>query len=150
MFDSILIVDDDTGMREMLSSVLNDEGYSVEAVVNGKEAIKVCEKSSFDVALIDIKLPDMEGTELLTKLKKRQPSMIMIIITGHPSVENAMKAVNEKADGYLLKPFEMTSLLTMISRLLTEKTNDYLRVFGEAVRSKDSSPVFKDERPKTW
>ena len=76
LLNSILIVDDDTGIRIMLSSVLNDGGYLVEAVENGKKALKACEESSFDVALIDIELPDMEGTELLNKLRKMQPKMI--------------------------------------------------------------------------
>jgi len=70
MLTSILIVDDDAGVRTMLSSVLNDEGYSVEAVENGKKAIKACEKSPFDVALIDIELPDMKGTELLSSFPR--------------------------------------------------------------------------------
>jgi len=147
---SILIVDDETGVRDMLSSVLNDEGYSVEAVENGKKAIKACEKSSFDVALIDIELPDMKGTELLNRLKKRQPKMIRIIITGHPSIENAMKAVNERADGYLLKPFEVTDLLKMIARLLTEKTNEYLRISTEVTREKGSTPPVKYQSPDRW
>jgi len=147
---SILIVDDETGVRDMLSSVLNDEGYSVEAVESGKKAIKACEKSSFDVALIDIELPDMKGTELLNRLKKRQPKMIRIIITGHPSIENAMKAVNERADGYLLKPFEVTDLLKMIARLLTEKTNEYLRISTEVTREKGSTPPVKYQSPDRW
>ena len=147
---SILIVDDETGVRDMLSSVLNDEGYSVEAVENGKKAIKACEKSPFDVALIDIELPDMKGTELLNRLKKRQPKMIRIIITGHPSIENAMKAVNERADGYLLKPFEVTDLLKMIARLLTEKTNEYLRISTEVTREKGSTPPVKYQSPDRW
>ena len=147
---SILIVDDETGVRDMLSSVLNDEGYSVEAVENGKKAIKACEKSPFDVALIDIELPDMKGTELLNRLRKMQPKMIRIIITGHPSIENAMKAVNERADGYLLKPFEVTDLLKMIARLLTEKTNEYLRISTEVTREKESTPPVKYQRPDKW
>jgi DNA-binding NtrC family response regulator len=150
MLTSILIVDDDAGVRIMLSSVLNDEGYSVEAVENGKKAIKACEKSPFDVALIDIELPDMKGTELLNRLKKMQPRMIRIIITGHPSIENAMKAVNERADGYVLKPFEVTDLLEMIARLLTEKTNEYLRISQEVTRAKKSTPVVKYQRPDQW
>lgn len=150
MLTSILIVDDEPGMRDLLSSVLNDEGYSVEAVENGKKAIKACEKSPFDVALIDIELPDMKGTELLNRLKKRQPKMIRIIITGHPSIENAMKAVNERADGYLLKPFEVTDLLKMIARLLTEKTNEYLRISTEVTREKESTPPVKYQRPDKW
>ena len=134
----------------MLSSVLNDEGYVVGAVENGKQAIKICEKSFFDVALIDIELPDMKGTELLNRLKKMQPKMIRIIITGHPSLESAMKAVNERADGYVLKPFEVKELLQTIRRLLNEKTNEYLRIFTETARAKENTPVVKYQRPDNW
>jgi two-component system response regulator PilR (NtrC family) len=150
LLNSILIVDDDTGVRMMLSSVLNDEGYVVGAVENGKQAIKICEKSLFDVALIDIELPDMKGTELLNRLKNMQPKMIRIIITGHPSLESAMKAVNERADGYVLKPFEVKELLQTIRRLLNEKTNEYLRIFTETARAKENTPVVKYQRPDNW
>ena len=150
LLNSILIVDDDTGIRTMLSSVLNDEGYLVEAVENGKKAVKACEESSFDVALIDIMLPDMKGTELLNKLKKSQPKMIRIIITGHPSIESAMKAVNERADGYVLKPFEVTQMLEMIARLLTERTNEYLRISTEITLAKESTPAVKYQGPDRW
>jgi DNA-binding NtrC family response regulator len=148
--DSVLVVDDDPGVRVMLSSVLNDEGYVVEVVENGKEAIKACEKSFFDVALIDVELPDMKGTELLDRLKKIQPKMVRIIITGHPSLESAMKAVNERADGYVLKPFEVTELLEKIKKLLAEKTEEYLRISTEAMRAKESTPVVKYQRPDKW
>ena len=148
MVNSILIVDDDIGVRNMLSSVLYDEGYLIEGVENGKEAIKACEESFFDVALIDIELPDMKGTELLNRLKKLQPKMIRIIITGHPSIENAMKAVNERADGYVLKPFEVTELLKILARLLTERTNEYLRISTEITRAKESTPAVKYLRPE--
>jgi DNA-binding NtrC family response regulator len=134
----------------MLSTVLNDEGYLTEAVENGKKAVKACEESSFDVALIDIELPDMKGTELLNKLKKIQPKMIRIIITGHPSLESAMKAVNERADGYVLKPFEVTELLQKIRRLLEEKTNEYLRISDETAHAKESTPVVKYQRSDRW
>jgi DNA-binding NtrC family response regulator len=147
LVNSVLIVDDDIGVRNMLSSVLYDEGYLIEGVENGKEAIKACEESIFDVALIDIELPDMKGTELLSRLKKLQPKMIRIIITGHPSIESAMKAVNERADGYLLKPFEVTELLEMIARLLTDRTNEYLRISTEITRAKENTPAVKSLRP---
>ena len=145
---SILIVDDDLGVRTMLCSVLYNEGYTVEAVDNGKKAIKACEKSSFEVALIDVELPDMKGTELLYRLKKLQPKMIRIIITGHPSIENAMKSINERADGYVLKPFEVTELLKMIARLLTERTNEYLRISTEITRAIENNPAVKHLRPE--
>jgi DNA-binding NtrC family response regulator len=148
LVNSILIVDDDVGVRNMLSSVLYDEGYLIEGMENGKEAIKACEESPFDVALIDIELPDMKGTELLDRLKKLQPKMIRIIITGHPSIENAMKAVNERADGYMLKPFEVTELLKMIAKLLTERMNEYLRISTEITRAKENTPPVKYLRPE--
>lgn len=147
---SVLVVDDDTGVRDMLSSVLNDEGYVVEAVENGKKAIKACEKLFFDVALIDVELPDMKGTELLARLKKMRPKMVRIIITGHPSLDSAMKAVNERADGYVLKPIEVTELLEKIRKLLTEKTEEYLRISTEAMHAKESTPVVKYQNPDKW
>jgi DNA-binding NtrC family response regulator len=150
LLTSILVVDDDVGVRTMLSAVLNQEGYIVEAVENGKKAVKACEKSLFDVALIDIELPDMKGTELLGRLKKIRPKMIRIIITGHPSLESAMKAVNERADGYVLKPFEVTDLVQKIRKLLEEKTNEYLKMYTEAAQAKDSTPTVRYQRPDKW
>ena len=147
---SVLVVDDDTGVRDMLSSVLNDERYVVEVVENGKKAIKACEKLFFDVALIDVELPDMKGTELLARLKKMRPKMVRIIITGHPSLDSAMKAVNERADGYVLKPFKATELLEKIRTLLAEKTEEYLRISTEAMQAKESTPVVKYQSPDKW
>jgi DNA-binding NtrC family response regulator len=150
LLTSVLIVDDDEDLRNMLSSILDAEGYQVEAVKDGKEAIKHCEKFHFDVALIDIELPDIKGTELLERLKKLRPKMIRIIITGHPSLENAMKAVNERADGYILKPFEVADLLKLIKRLLSEKTDEYLRMYGELTHEKESNPFVKYQNPDKW
>ena len=146
----MLVVDDDEGVRNMLSSVLSNEGFSVEVVENGKEAIKACQKMAFDVALIDIELPDMKGTELLNKLKGLQPKMVRIIITGHPTLESAMKAVNARADGYVLKPFEVTDLLLKIRRLLDEKTKEYLRMLDETSRGKQGTPQVKYQTPNNW
>jgi DNA-binding NtrC family response regulator len=150
LLTSILVVDDDVGVRTMLSSVLSKEGFLVEEVENGKQAVKACEKSFFDVALIDVELPDMKGTELLDRLKRIQPKMIRIIITGHPSLESAMKAVNERADGYVLKPFQVPELLLKIRKLLEEKTDEYFRVYTEATKAKDTTPTVKYQSPERW
>jgi len=132
-----LIVDDDQELRKTLSSILEAEGYSVEVAENGKKAIRFCEKTPFDIALIDIYLPDIEGTELLRLLKEKQPKMVRIIITGHPSIENATKSINEKADGYIMKPFNANDLLEMIKKLIEEKKNSYLQMFKEVDQSKN-------------
>ena len=134
----------------MLSSILNGEGYSVETAENGKEAIKICEKFPFDAALIDIELPDIKGTELLHRFKELLPKMVNIIVTGHPSVENAVKAVNEKADAYILKPFNVPILLETIKKALKEKTEAYFQMFSEVERAKQNSPMFKYQHPDKW
>ena len=127
-----LIVDDDKEVRDLLSSILESEGYFVEISGNGKEALDMCKKYAFDVAFIDIELPDMKGTELLHILKEKQPRIIRIIITGYPSIENAVKAVNEKADGYIIKPFKAPELLGLIKKLFEERANSYLKLIGVA------------------
>jgi len=147
---NILIIDDDAQIRSMLSSILEDEGYSVEAVENGKKAIKTCEKMSFDIALIDVDLPDIKGVDLLPKLKQMQPKMVKIIITGNPSIDNAVKAVNEKSDGFILKPFNVPQLLEMIRKRLDEKKNEYFQMFTEVENAKKNNPVFNYDRPKKW
>jgi DNA-binding NtrC family response regulator len=129
--ESILVVDDDADLRKNLSSILSKEGYSVETVENGKQATRISEKSRFDIALIDIKLPDMEGTELLHRLKENQPHMVKIIITGFPTLENAMETVNEGADGYILKPFDVEKLLEMIRKHLKRETDEHIHNWME-------------------
>ena len=113
---SIIVIDDEETIRTTVSEILTDEGYVVETAKNGKEAIKQSKKTPFDLALVDIKLPDIEGTELLKKLREMQPKMAQIIMTGQPSVENAIKSVNNKADGYILKPFDVPTLLETIKK----------------------------------
>jgi DNA-binding NtrC family response regulator len=147
---SVLVIDDDAGVRSMLSSILEDAGYSVEAVDNGKEAIKTCEKLPFDVALVDINLPDIQGTELLHKLKQIQPKMVKIIITGQPSIENAVKALNEKSDGFITKPFDPQELLEMIRKLIADKKSEYLQILAEMENAKKDTPLFKYQQPNHW
>ena len=126
MNENILVVDDDTELKKVLSSILSEAGYAVETVENGKQAIRVSEKKRFDLALIDIKLPDMEGTELLHRLKEKQPHIVMIIITGFPTLENAMETINEGADGYILKPFDIPKLLETIRKHLNKEAADHI------------------------
>jgi len=116
-----LVVDDDEGIRKTLLRILEKEGYAVESVDNGKQAIEASKKWSFNIALIDIKLPDMEGIKLLEKLKDAEPRMAKIIITGYPSLKSAIEAVNRGADGYVLKPFDVSKLLAMIDKQLKKQ-----------------------------
>ena len=146
MNESVLIVDDDASVRKTLSSILCLEGYLVETMDNGKQALKAVEKGRFDVALIDIQLPDIKGVDLLSKLKQKQPRMVRIIITGFPSMDNAIKAVNEGADGYILKPFDSEQLLETIRKHLDEKNAEKIRMWADMEKSNRFSEQFK--KPK--
>jgi len=100
---------------------LEEEGYVVNTANNGKEAIRKSNAKFYNLALIDIRLPDMEGTRLLTAMKETTPKMVKIIITGYPSLENAVEAVNKGADSYILKPFDMDKVLKKIKEHLKKQ-----------------------------
>ncbi len=118
---SILIVDDDRAILNTAKEILQLEGYYVDAVETGLEAIKKTQAAFYHLALLDIKLPDMEGTELLTKMHGTTPKMMKIMITGFPSLDNAVEALNQGADAYLLKPVNPEELLKIVREKLKEQ-----------------------------
>jgi len=117
----ILVVDDDESVRKVLATILEEKGYVVDTVENGKEAIEKSDAKFYNLALIDIRLPDMEGTKLLTAMKETVPKTVKIIITGYPTLQNAIEAVNEGADAYVVKPFNMDSVLNTIKEHLKKQ-----------------------------
>jgi len=117
----ILVVDDDESIRKTLANILEDHGYIVDTVENGKEAIEKSKANFYNLALIDIRLPDMEGTKLLTAMKDTTPKMVKIIVTGYPALNNAIEAVNKGADGYVLKPVNIDNLLSTIKEHLRKQ-----------------------------
>jgi DNA-binding NtrC family response regulator len=123
----VLIVDDDENILKTVSTVLRDAGYTTDTAENGREAIQKTKVNFYNLALIDIRLPDMEGIELLTALADTTPKMVKIIITGYPSLQNAVEAVNKGADGYIIKPANMADLLTKVKQHLEkqEKSKRY-------------------------
>lgn len=120
----ILVVDDDEGIRKVLETILNEEGYIVETAKDGKEAIEKAKASFYNLALIDIRLPDMEGTKLLSRMKDSVPRMRKIMLTGYPSLQNAIEALNKGADAYILKPFDMTKVLETIKEQLKKQEEE--------------------------
>jgi len=115
---SILIVDDNEGILETLSAILEEKGYRTDKAKNGREAIEKSKTNYYNVALLDIKLPDIEGTKLLTKIEETSPRMIKIMITGYASLENAVEALNLGADAYIMKPVDPENLLKVINQKL--------------------------------
>jgi two-component system response regulator GlrR len=114
----VLVVDDEAVIRKTLSQILKTKGYMVETMETGKQAIAASKNRFFNVALIDARLEDMEGTALRDKLKETEPRMMRIIVTGHPSMDSAIEAVNRNANGYILKPLDVQELLGMIEKQL--------------------------------
>jgi len=120
----ILIVDDDENITTVFQVNLESKGYEVEIAKNGAEALEKTGRMFFNLALIDIRLPDMDGTDLLEHLREAAPKMRMIIVTGFPSLQNAINAVNKGADGYLLKPVDIEQLLKTIEEQLRKQRED--------------------------
>ena len=120
----ILIVDDDENIRKVLAAILEDEGYSVESVDTAKKGIEKSETDFFNLALLDVRLPDMEGIELLAKLRETKPKMRKIIITGYPTLQNAVGAVNQGADAYVMKPFDVEKMLKTIKEQLKKQEEE--------------------------
>jgi len=118
----ILIVDDDKSLLESLTKILQVEGYDIDTAETGREAIEKSKDQFYNLALLDIKLPDMEGTELLTKLHGTMPRMMKIMVTGHPSLQNAVQSVDLGADAYVMKPVKPKELLKVVEEKLREQS----------------------------
>ena len=120
----ILVIDDEETIRKTISMTLQHAGYAVDTAENGREAVRKSEGSFYNLALIDVRLPDMEGTELLTKLKDTTPRMVKIILTGFPGLENAVTAINKGVDAYLIKPVNATELLRVVKEHLNKQQQE--------------------------
>jgi PAS domain S-box-containing protein len=124
---SILIVDDDESICKTLSLIFSKKGYGAETAGSGREAIEKAQERFFNLALIDIKLPDMEGVELLRPLKKMHPDMAVLMVTAYASVESTIQALKDGTSAYITKPLNMDEVLSTVSgalekqRLLREK-----------------------------
>jgi two-component system nitrogen regulation response regulator NtrX len=117
----ILVVDDEEGIRKSLKAVLEEEGCLVDTAENGQAAIAKSKTTFYNLVLVDIRLPDMDGVELLTSMGQTTPKMVRIIVTGYPSIDNAIQAVNKGVDGYIVKPFTMEHLLSTVKKHLQKQ-----------------------------
>ncbi len=114
----ILVVDDDETIRTTMKAILQDEGYQVDLAATGKEAVEKTHEKTYNIALLDIRLPDIEGVDLLKCLKDSVPRTRKIMVTGYPSMQNAISALNKNADAYLLKPVDIEKLLATVKEQL--------------------------------
>ncbi len=120
----IIIIDDDKSIRQVLKTILEEEGYVVDTADTGKEAVLKTNEKAYNLALIDIRLPDIEGIDLILKIKDTTPRMRKIIVTGYPTIQNAMEAVNRQADAFILKPFDVERVLQTIREQLMKQDEE--------------------------
>jgi DNA-binding response OmpR family regulator len=117
----ILVVDDDKSILRTFTRILQKNGYRIDTAETGQEAMEKAENNHYDLALVDIRLPDIDGTELLAKIKMQLQNTIKIMITGFPSLESGVKALDEGADAYLVKPVKPEDLLMLIKEKLKSR-----------------------------
>ena len=117
----ILIVDDEKAIRESVSLVLSEEGHETDVAASGQEALEILNQDNIDVLITDLKMPGMDGMELVKQSLQICPQTSVIIITAHASVESAIEALRMGAFDYILKPFEFDDLILKVNRLLNHK-----------------------------
>ena len=117
----ILIVDDDKGILKSFSAILELNEYRVSTAESGQEAIEKYQANYYNLVLIDIRLPDLDGTKLLKEFHQINPDTKKIMVTGYATLENAIKSLNWGADGYLTKPVTPGKLLSCVADKLKEQ-----------------------------
>ena len=118
MRESILVVDDEAGVRSSLLGILGDEGYAADAVESGEAALLALENRRYDLLLLDVWLPNMDGLEVLARVRTLDPELPVIVISGHGSIETAVKAVRMGAQDFVEKPLALEKTLVVVKNAL--------------------------------
>ena len=115
------MVDDDVAILASFADILEQHGYDVETATTGHEAIEKCKNGSYDIALLDIRLPDIDGTQLLKELHSVSGTMIKIMVTGYAGLDSALQSLLLGADAYVMKPVDPDELLKVVAEALSER-----------------------------
>ena len=116
----ILIVDDEARMRDSLNVLLSSKGYNIQTGCNGREAIECLNKDSYDIVLLDMIMPDMDGYQVMDYIKSKQLDPMVIIMTGHASIDSAVESLKRGAYDYLRKPFDFEQLLARVKNTIDQ------------------------------
>ncbi len=152
----VLVVDDDETVLGVISRFLTDHGYEVDTTMSGERAMEKQRRIKYDLALLDLKLPDSNGLDVLRALKHKDQSISVLIITGHGTVETAVEAMKLGADDYLLKPFKSLEVLQLAVQrahryrdlksecaLLKEQLNETVSIGNIVGKSKKMADIFQ-------
>lgn len=120
MEHKVLVVDDDQELRENIGEILTEAGFLVALAGNGEEALDLIDREPFDVVLLDLIMPAMDGREALPLIKRRRPQIKVIMMTAFATIESAVSMMRKGADDYLTKPFKVDELITSVRRIMEE------------------------------
>lgn len=131
----ILLVEDDPNLRATIAEILEDEDYSVVTAENGERGVQLAAQEKFQLVITDVRLGPMDGVECLKEIRRGQPSVRAIIITGYASDEVPARAIKGQADDYIYKPFELHDLLLSVERALegAQERKRYVNIFSKIV-----------------
>lgn len=118
--EKILVVDDELFVRELLQEFLSNEGYQVFLAESGEKAVNLVKTNPVEIALIDLKMPGMDGISTLKEIRKIAPNTIAIILTGYPTIETSIEALRSGAYDYVVKPFKLNDLKNTIEKAISE------------------------------
>lgn len=118
---NILVIDDESVICMACELVLSEKGHAVTTRNDGKSGISAIRQGTFDILLLDMKLPDMDGMDILKTVQKEKPELCIIIMTGYSSISNAVQAIKHGADDYLAKPFTDDELIQAIEKSSANK-----------------------------
>src|SRR5436190_6746238 len=136
---NVLIVDDEQSYRQLLTLVFETDGHSVRTAMNGRQALEALEKEPADVVVSDVKMPDMDGIEMLRKIRETNPDLSVIFMSGFASVETAREAFKLGAHDIVTKPFDVEELKIIVQRAIeTQALIDENRAFKRAQRERGS------------
>ncbi len=117
----ILIIDDEPNLRSTLGMILRRGGYEVTTAAHAQEALQLLINRRFDLVFLDLKMPGMDGMQLLPEMRLLYPDMPIVILTANASLETAIEALRAGAKGYLLKPLDPVQILNRVSEILKEQ-----------------------------
>src|SRR5579863_406344 len=134
---TILIVEDDAAMRTFLREVLEEDGYTVEVAGGGRGGVERVRQGGIDLVVSDVKMPDLDGLDMLREIKAVSPSPHVITITAFGSIDTAIRAVKLGAFDYITKPFEIDRLILSVEKALAERAlrSEVARLRAEVQRS---------------
>ncbi len=146
---TVLVIDDEEVMREILESLLTDEGYRVKLAPNAEEGLEIAQREPVDLAIVDVMLPDKSGIDVLADLKKADPEIVVLVITAFASVETAIVAMKRGAFDYITKPFKNDEVLVVVGNGIKQRRLvDENRSLKEALTERQRFDVLVGKSPR--